>query len=112
MIVRSGQAFIFRDIFDRFGVVSIQRRVRRYCRPHLKRRGHPFATLGVWSFLSELAGRNEVLLSDRPVNVPVPSTSMRVPPTEPGFPGSFLVMIADRFEETVATILGYGVISY
>jgi hypothetical protein len=66
MIVRSGQAFIFRDIFDRFGVVSIQRRVRRYCRPHLKRRGHPFATLGVWSFLSELAGRNEVLLSDRP----------------------------------------------
>jgi hypothetical protein len=28
------------------------------------------------------------------VNVPVPSTSMRVPPTEPGSPGSFLVMIA------------------
>ena len=66
MIVRSGQAFIFRDIFDRFGVVSIQRRVRRYCRPHLKRRGHPFATLGVWSFLSELAERNEVVLSDQP----------------------------------------------
>jgi len=61
MIVCSGQAFIFRDIFDRFGLVSIQRRVRRYCRPHLKRRGHPFATLGAWSFLSELAGRNEVL---------------------------------------------------
>ena len=26
--------------------------------------------------------------------LPVPSTSMRVPPTEPGFPDSFLVMIA------------------
>jgi len=39
-------------------------------------------------------GQDEGLLLDRPVNVPVPSTSMRVPPTEPGFPGSFLVMIA------------------
>ena len=39
-------------------------------------------------------GQDEGLLLDRPVNVPVPSTSMRVPPTEPGSPGSFLVMIA------------------
>src|SRR5215469_5110989 len=66
MIVRSGQPVTLRDIFDRFGLVSIQRRVRRYCRPYLKRRMHTFATLGVWSFLSDLAGRNEVLLSDRP----------------------------------------------
>ena len=66
MIVRSGQPGTLRDIFDRFGLVSIQRSVRRYCRPHLKRPRHPFAMLAVWSFLSELAGRNEVLLSDRP----------------------------------------------
>jgi len=38
-------------------------------------------------------GQDEGLLLDRPVNVPVPSTSMRVP-QEPGSPGSFLVMIA------------------
>ena len=37
-------------------------------------------------------GQDEGLLLDRPVNVPVPS--MRVPPTEPGSPGSLLVMIA------------------
>ena len=40
MIVRSGQPGTLRDIFDRFGLVSIQRRVRRYCRPYLKRRKH------------------------------------------------------------------------
>ena len=39
-------------------------------------------------------GQDEGLLLDRPVNVPVRSTRMRVPPTEPGSPGSFLVMIA------------------
>ena len=66
MIVRSGQPVTLRDIFDRFGLVSIQRRVRRYCRPYLKHRKHTFATLGVWSFLSDLAGRNEVLLYDGP----------------------------------------------
>ena len=66
MIVRSGQPFTLRDIFDRFGLVSIQRRVRRYCRPRLKRRKHSFATLGVWSIVSDLAGRSEVLLFDRP----------------------------------------------
>ena len=66
MIVRSGQPVTLRDIFDRFGLVSIQRRVRRYCRPYLKRPKHTFATLGVWSFLSDLAGRDEVLLYDGP----------------------------------------------
>src|SRR5215469_11050333 len=66
MIVRSGQPVTLRDIFDRFGLISIQRRVRRYCRPYLKRQKHTFATLGVWSFLSDLAGRNEVLLYDGP----------------------------------------------
>ena len=47
MIVRSGQPVTLRDIFDQFGLVSIQRHVRRYCRPYLKRRKQPFATLGV-----------------------------------------------------------------
>jgi hypothetical protein len=71
MIVRSGQPGTLRDIFDRFGFVSIQRRVRRYCRPYLKRRKHTFATLGVWSFLSDLAGRNEVLLYEDPSSLVV-----------------------------------------
>jgi len=66
MMVRSGQPVTLRDIFDRFGLLSTQRRVRRYCRPHLNRRKHLFAALGVWSFLSELAERNEVVLSDQP----------------------------------------------
>src|SRR5262252_3812336 len=34
--------------------------------PISKRQKHTFATLGVWSFLSDLAGRNEVLLYDGP----------------------------------------------
>ena len=33
MIVRSGQPFTLRDLFDRFSLISIQRRVDRYCRP-------------------------------------------------------------------------------
>ena len=66
MIVRSGQPVTLRDIFDRFGLVSIQRRVRRYCRPYLIRQKHTFATLGVRSFLSNLAGSSEVLLYDGP----------------------------------------------
>ena len=70
MIVRSGQPVTLRDIFDRFGLVSIQRRVRRYCRRYLKRRKHTFATLGVWSFLWDLAGRNEVLFVRRTRAVP------------------------------------------
>jgi hypothetical protein len=39
-------------------------------------------------------GQDEGLLLDRPVNAPVPSTSMRVPPAEPGSHGSSLIMIA------------------
>jgi hypothetical protein len=66
MIVRSSQPVTLRDIFDRFALVSIQGSVRRYCRPYLKRRTHTFATRGVWSFLSDLAGHNEVLLYDGP----------------------------------------------
>jgi hypothetical protein len=66
MIVRSSQPVTLRDIFDRFGLASIQRSVRRYCRPYLKRLTHTFATRGVWSFLSDLAGQNEVLLYDGP----------------------------------------------
>ena len=31
MIVRSGQPFTLRDLFDRFSLISIQRRVDRYC---------------------------------------------------------------------------------
>src|SRR6202022_105925 len=56
MIVRSGQPFTLRDLFDRFGLISIQRRVDRYCRPRLNRRRHTFAVLGVWSLVSDLAG--------------------------------------------------------
>jgi hypothetical protein len=66
MIVRSGQPVTLRDIFDRFGLVAIQRRVRRYCWPYLKRRKHTLATLEVWSFLWDLAGPTEVLLYDGP----------------------------------------------
>src|SRR5712671_6535042 len=66
MIVRSGQPFTLRDLFDRFGLISIQRRVDRYCRPRLNRRRHTFAVLGVWSLLSDLAGRSAVHLRDRP----------------------------------------------
>ena len=49
MIVRSGQPFTLRDLFNRFGLISIQRRVDRYCRSRLNRRRHTFAVLGVWS---------------------------------------------------------------
>src|SRR6516162_7730485 len=54
-------------------------------------------------------GQDEGLLLDRPVNVPVPSTSMRVPQLSPVSP---VFDSYGRFEETVASILGYGVISY
>jgi len=66
MIVRSGQPFTLRDLFDRFGLISIQRRVGRYCRPRLNRRRHTFAALGVWSLVSDLVGRSAVHLRDCP----------------------------------------------
>ena len=66
MIVRSGQPFTLRDLFDRFSLISIQRRVDRYCRPRLNRRRHTFAVLGVWSLVSDLAGRSAVHLRDPP----------------------------------------------
>jgi hypothetical protein len=58
MIVRSGHPFTLRDLVDRFGLISIQRRVGRYCRPRLNPRRHTFAALGVWSLVSDLAGRS------------------------------------------------------
>jgi hypothetical protein len=56
MIVRSGHPFTLRDLFDRFGLISIQRRVGRYCRPRLNPRRHTFAALGVWSLVSASPG--------------------------------------------------------
>ena len=66
MIVRSGQPFTLRNLFDRFGLISTQRRVGRYCWPRLNRRRHTFAALGVWSLVSDLAGRSAVHLRDCP----------------------------------------------
>jgi hypothetical protein len=67
MIVRSGQLFTHRDLAERFGFISIQRRVGRYCkRPCINRRRHIIAALGVWSLVSDLVGRSTVLLRDRP----------------------------------------------
>ena len=66
MIVYSGQPFTFRDLCDRFGLISIQRRVGRYCRPRLNRWLHTFDALGVWSLASDLAGRSAVHLCDPP----------------------------------------------
>ena len=57
-----------------------------------RQEGHPPRLLDGTLTPSAVHGQDEGLLLDRPVNVPVPSTSMRVPPTEPGSPGSFLVM--------------------
>jgi hypothetical protein len=66
MIVRAGQPFTLRGVFDRFGVASIQRRVRDYCRPRLRSRTYDFfGTFGVWSLLADLAGRSEFLSLDR-----------------------------------------------
>lgn len=65
MIVRSGRPFMLHDLFDRFGLISIQRRVGRYCRPRLNPRRHTFAALGVWSLVSDLAGRSAVRQRDR-----------------------------------------------
>src|SRR5258708_6941506 len=65
MIVRSGQPFTLRDLFDRFGLISIQRRVGRYCRPRLNPRRHTFAAIGGWSLVSDLAGRSAVRQRDR-----------------------------------------------
>ena len=61
MIVRSGHPFTLRDLFDRFGLISIQRRVGRYCRPRLNPRRHTFAALGVWSLVSDLADVNRTV---------------------------------------------------
>jgi hypothetical protein len=65
MIVRSGHPFTLRDLFDRFGLISIQRRVGRYCRPRLNPWRHTFAALGVWSLVPDLAGRSAVRQRDR-----------------------------------------------
>jgi len=66
MFVRSDQPFSLRDLFDRFGLIPIQRRVGRYCQPRLNCRWHTFKALGVWSLVSDIAGRSAVLLRDRP----------------------------------------------
>jgi hypothetical protein len=79
MIVRSGQPFTLRDLFDRFGLISIQRRVDRYCRPHLNRRRHTFAVLGVWSLVSDLRAQRSS--SARPART--------VPPLLPRLQGGY-----------------------
>lgn len=65
MIVRSGQPFSLRNVFDRNGRVSIQQRLRASCRSRLQSLKHSFATRDIWASLVDLAERGEVLLIDR-----------------------------------------------
>jgi len=66
MTVRSGHhPFAFRDLFDRYGPVSIQRRVGGSFRVYLKIAKHTTWSRRVWSFLVGLTERGEVLLFDR-----------------------------------------------
>ena len=66
MIVYSGQPFTFRDLFDRFGLTSIKRRLSRYCWLRLNGWLHTLEALEVWSLMSDLAGRSAVHLCDPP----------------------------------------------
>ena len=60
MIVRSGQPFTLRDLFDRFGLISIQRRVDRYCRPGVGA-AWVFTRAGtVWSQQAKLVGTGAI----------------------------------------------------
>ena len=65
MIARSGQPLTLRNVFDRYGRVLIQQRVRAFCRSRLKSLKHIFASQSIWAPLVDLAERGEVLLIDR-----------------------------------------------
>jgi len=66
MTVSSGHhPFAFRDLFDRYGPVSIQQRVCGSFRAYLKIAKHTTWSRRLWSFLTDLAEGGEVLLIDR-----------------------------------------------